>query len=94
MTQTYLTTEELSERIKYTPRTIRVTLKDNVLIKECIIFVHLVVVKSYIYGNKLKKICVTHCWVPLMQWLYNKTGENKWLQLESATINLLLIFAF
>ena len=30
MTQTYLTTEELSERIKYTPRTIRVTLKDNV----------------------------------------------------------------
>ena len=33
MTQTYLTTEELSERIKYTPRTIRVTLKDNVLIE-------------------------------------------------------------
>lgn len=33
MTQTYLTTEELSERIKYTPRTIRVTLKDSVLIE-------------------------------------------------------------
>ena len=33
MTQTYLTTEELSERIKYTPRTIRVTLKDNVLVE-------------------------------------------------------------
>ena len=33
MTQTYLTKEELSERIKYTPRTIRVTLKDNVLIE-------------------------------------------------------------
>ena len=33
MTQTYLTTEELSERIKYTPRTIRVTLKDKVLIE-------------------------------------------------------------
>lgn len=31
MTQTYLTTEELSERIKYNPRTIRNTLKDSVL---------------------------------------------------------------
>ena len=31
MTQTYLTTEELSERIKYDPRTIRNTLKDSVL---------------------------------------------------------------
>lgn len=31
MTQTYLTTEELSKRIKYDPRTIRNTLKDSVL---------------------------------------------------------------
>ena len=33
MTQTYLTTEELSERIKYNPRTIRNELKDSVLIE-------------------------------------------------------------
>lgn len=33
MTQTYLTTEELSERIKYNPRTIRTRLKDSVLIE-------------------------------------------------------------
>lgn len=33
MDTTYLTTEELSERIKYNPRTIRNTLKDNVLIE-------------------------------------------------------------
>ena len=32
-TQTYLTTEELSERIKYNPRTIRTRLKDSVLIE-------------------------------------------------------------
>lgn len=33
MTQTYLTTEELSQRIKYDPRTIRDRLKDSVLIE-------------------------------------------------------------
>lgn len=33
MTQTYLTTEELSERIKYNPRTIRNRLKDSVFIE-------------------------------------------------------------
>ena len=33
MTKTYLTTEELSERIKYNPRTIRTRLKDSVLIE-------------------------------------------------------------
>ena len=33
MTQTYLTTEELSDRIKYNPRTIRTRLKDSVLIE-------------------------------------------------------------
>ena len=33
MTQTYLTTEELAERIKYNPRTIRTRLKDSVLIE-------------------------------------------------------------
>ena len=31
--KTYLTTQELSERIKYDPRTIRSTLKDSVLIE-------------------------------------------------------------
>lgn len=31
MAQTYLTTEELSQLIKYDPRTIRETLKDRVL---------------------------------------------------------------
>lgn len=31
--QTYLTTEELSERIKYDPRTIRERLKDSVLLE-------------------------------------------------------------
>ena len=33
MSHTYLTTKELSERIKYTPRTIRNELKDSVLIE-------------------------------------------------------------
>lgn len=33
MSQTYLTTEELSERIKYDPRTIRQRLKDSVLLE-------------------------------------------------------------
>ena len=33
MSYTYLTTEELSERIKYAPRTIRNSLKDSVLIE-------------------------------------------------------------
>ena len=33
MTQTYLTTEELSQRIKYDQRTIRNQLKDTVLIE-------------------------------------------------------------
>jgi hypothetical protein len=33
MTQTYLTTEGLSERIHYDPRTIRERLKDSVLIE-------------------------------------------------------------
>lgn len=31
--QTYLTTEQLSERIRYTPATIRNQLKDNVLLE-------------------------------------------------------------
>ncbi len=33
MSQTFLTTEELAERIKYNPRTIRNRLKDSVLIE-------------------------------------------------------------
>lgn len=33
MNLTYLTTEELSERIKYNPRTIRNDLKDSVLLE-------------------------------------------------------------
>lgn len=33
MSQTYLTTEELSFRIKYDPRTIRERLKDSVLLE-------------------------------------------------------------
>lgn len=33
MAQTYLTTEELSARIKYDPRTIRDQLKDSVLLE-------------------------------------------------------------
>ena len=33
MTQTYLTTDELSERIKYDVRTIRERLKDSVLLE-------------------------------------------------------------
>lgn len=32
MSQTYLTTEELAFRIKYTPKTIRQSLKDHVLL--------------------------------------------------------------
>lgn len=34
MEQTYLTTEELSSKIKYDPRTIREQLKDSVLFEE------------------------------------------------------------
>jgi hypothetical protein len=33
MTETYLTTEELAQRIKYDPRTIRDRLKDSVLLE-------------------------------------------------------------
>ncbi len=33
MNQTYLTTEQLSERIKYDPRTIRERMKDSVLLE-------------------------------------------------------------
>lgn len=33
MTTTYLTTEELAERIKYDPRTIRERMKDSVLLE-------------------------------------------------------------
>lgn len=33
MSQVYLTTEELAERIKYDPRTIRERLKDSVLLE-------------------------------------------------------------
>ena len=33
MNNTYLTTEELSERIKYDPRTIRQCLKDSVMLE-------------------------------------------------------------
>lgn len=33
MKQTYLTTDELSQRIKYDPRTIRERLKDSVLLE-------------------------------------------------------------
>ncbi len=33
MTKTYLTTEELAQRIKYDPRTIRNRMKDSVLIE-------------------------------------------------------------
>ena len=33
MNQTYLTTEELSNRIKYDPRTIRERMKDSVLLE-------------------------------------------------------------
>lgn len=33
MSQTYLTTEELAQRIKYDPRTIRNRLKDSVLLE-------------------------------------------------------------
>ncbi len=33
MNQTYLTTEQLSDRIKYDPRTIRERLKDSVLLE-------------------------------------------------------------
>ena len=33
MTMTYLTTQELAERIKYNPRTIRNRLKDSVLLE-------------------------------------------------------------
>ena len=39
MSQTYLTTQELAERIKYDPRTIRNQMKDTVLI-ENIHYIH------------------------------------------------------
>ena len=54
MTYTYLTTEELSERIKYDKATIRSCLKDSVLIEgvHYIIFARLAVAKFSMCGNK------------------------------------------
>ena len=49
---TFLTTEELAERIKYDPATIRNSLKDSVLIKD----VHYI----WSYGGR-KVLCLWEC---------------------------------
>ena len=48
MSQTYLTTDELSSRIKYDARTIRERMKDSVLLEGCITSVHLVAERFFI----------------------------------------------
>ena len=53
MSYTYLTTEELSQRIKYDSKTIRNQLKDAVFITSN----HLEVEKSFLYGKRLKNSC-------------------------------------
>ena len=57
MSQTYLTTQELAERIKYDARTIRNQLKDTVLIENIHYIVLLAVVRFYMYGSVSKRIC-------------------------------------
>ncbi len=57
MSQTYLTTEELSGRIKYDAKTIRRKLKDTVLIEGIHYFRPFGGERSFIFGSKLKKTC-------------------------------------
>ena len=70
MSNTYLTTEELAERIKYNPRTIRNDLKDHVLLEGRHYirpFVHSDNAKSYSFGKPLKRICIKLRKLPLLQ---------------------------
>ena len=71
MSHTYLTTQELSELIKYNPRTIRNELKDTVL-KVFITFALSAAVRFYMFGKRLKKICVLASPVASTLWHYNK----------------------
>ena len=71
MSQTYLTTQELAERIKYDVRTIRNQLKDSVLIEGIHYIRHLVVVNSICLGA-IEKICVNHPLAVSMPWHCNK----------------------
>ena len=58
MSNTYLTTEELAERIKYNPRTIRNQFKDTIFFERMFItFAPLVNVKFCLSGSVSKKIC-------------------------------------
>ena len=72
MSHTYLTTQELSELIKYNPRTIRNELKDSVLIEAFIIYARSVVVRFCTFGKRLKKICALVSPVASTPWHYNK----------------------
>ena len=51
--QTYLTTDELSSRIKYDVRTIRERLKDSVLMEECTMCDRSVAERSCLCGRPL-----------------------------------------
>jgi hypothetical protein len=53
---TYLTTAELSERIKYDTRTIRERLKDSVLLEGFITSVHLEAEKFYTSGSRPSRL--------------------------------------
>ena len=53
---TFLTTDQLAERIQYDARTIREQLKDSVLLRACIMCALLVAERFCICGNVSKMI--------------------------------------
>ncbi|BBI66969.1 hypothetical protein PKHYL_11600 [Psychrobacter sp. KH172YL61] len=72
MSHTYLTTQELSELIKYNPRTIRNELKDTVLI-EGIHYIRPFGGRKILYiWEEIEKICVLVSPVASTPWHYNK----------------------
>ena len=67
MMQDYLTTEELSQRIKYDPRTIRERLKDSVLIEGIHYF-------RPFGGRK-----ILYIWNTIEKDMFNQSGSNELL---------------
>lgn len=65
--QDYLTTEELSQRIKYDPRTIRERLKDSVLIEGIHYF-------RPFGGRK-----ILYIWNTIEKDMFNQSGSNELL---------------
>jgi hypothetical protein len=58
MSYTYLTAQQLAEKIQYDARTIRNQLKDSVLLKVFTTFALLVDAKFFLFGNALKLKCL------------------------------------